>query len=190
MEFTDFPDEIIIVIVEFIKPGNGYYDYEMTRCKDEQKGFPLLYSVYDLVCTCKRFDFLRYESFLIYDDGIYDELYRSVNYLGLCNGPQYRRYYGIWSGYIDEEITIKCVMERSNYGYYNILEEECDMEDTEFEKLCSEIYQSFNDLEILEFIHDYENKKKKGKIILIRKQFPKLNIPRLEEIIKLNCIKK
>lgn len=67
MELIDFPDEIIIIIVQFIEPEFYYYNYAFRKFGDNQNIFSILFSIYNLVYTCKRFDFLRHKSYLIFN---------------------------------------------------------------------------------------------------------------------------
>ena len=171
MEFTDLPDEIIIIIAQFIEPKYEYRFVSLKRC---YLHFSALLSIYDLVCTCKRFNFLRNESFLIFDEGHLCDYHMSVNYLGFVNGPCYIRYRNKWFGYEDKKIVV-VFDDVISKKYINL----------NYEELCSEMYQNFGDQEILKFIHECENRKNM-QVMLIRKRFPELKyeISQLEQMIK------
>ena len=193
MELIDFPDEIIIMIAQFIEPEYKYHYVSIKRWKN--KHFSPLLSIYDLVCTCKRFDFLRHESFLIFNKGSYYDDYISVNYLGLTNGPHYIRLRRIfkWIGYQDNKIKIKFYMEKYCVSYYKIQVQGClyDLRELDHEKLWAEIYKDFNDQGILKFIDECENRKNMC-VMLIRKQFYKLGIKKsqIRKIVKFYLLNK
>ena len=185
MELINLPDELLVIIVQFIESMVHYYNIDLKmHCKHQAFTCHELFSVYDLVCTCKRFEFLKYKKYLILrcDDDIF--LYTTVNYMGLIDGPQYWKLYceDIWYGYINDKIKIT-----GNYNGCEIVNKKYYFEELDYDGLCSKIYEKFDDQEILNFMHNLEYKTKEPrKEMLIRKQFPKLDldIPRLKNLIK------
>ena len=150
-----------------------YYNYELNRWNNEMQ-WPELFGIYDLVCTCKKFEFIKSYSFLIHYDmgGEYDDVFCSVNYLGVKNGPSYWKINKKWSGYVDDIYEMRPKMPASNYGYYVIDCVKYDFDDLNFDMFFDEIYQNFHDDEIINF-----TKKQNGKkIMMIRKSFPTIKI--------------
>ena len=83
MSLTDIPEGIIIRICKFMKPiEDDFYS-------DEKDGYfsERLIHIYKLIRTCKSFDYLKNYSFLMYHSyGEYDDIFCSVNYLGISKG--------------------------------------------------------------------------------------------------------
>lgn len=185
MEFIYLPDEIIIMIAQFIGPTK-YNHVCLKRWTHEV--FPQLLSIYDLVCTCKRFEFLRHETFLIFNKPYIINHFKSVNYLGFYNGPCYGRHCNNWFFYGDKKTIVAHYSINIDNTNYNVLGKKENRHDIDFKKLCSEIYQGFNDQEILKFVKECENQQNM-RVMLIRKRFPKLEIKKsqIRKIIQ-SCI--
>ena len=148
MELINLPDKLLVIIVQFIKSNVEYYNINLKKHQDFT--YHELFSVYDLVCTYKRFEFLKYEKYLILrcDDDIFT--YITVNYMGLIDGPQYwklanpffikkrikpittssaRKLYceDIWFGYICGKIKIT-----GNYNGFKIMNKKYDFEELDY----------------------------------------------------------
>ena len=174
MSLTDIPEDVIILICQFMKPIQDYfYSYEKNSYVYDR-----MIHIYKLIRTCKSFGYLKNYSFLMYHTyGEYDDIFCSVNYLGVYNGPQYWRICGQWSGYKDNENDLYTVMEASNYGYHIVHAKKYEFADLNFEDMINDIYEKkFHDKEIIDYVGAWP----KVNYTIIRKSFPVINISQKE----------
>lgn len=167
----DLPQEIIILICQYMKADTSYYEYGLNRWHGLQ--YQEMFNIYDLVSTCTSFGFLKDYSFLLCIEGEYDDIFPVINYLGDANCMEYRKFQGEYSGYCDDIHEIYVRMPASNYGYYMINDVKYEFDDIDYDNLFVDVYKNFDDQEIIKFLNDL-SKSQFG--LLIRKSFPKINI--------------
>jgi hypothetical protein len=180
------PNDVIILICEYIDPYyccSTWHDYNIsTFC---------CCSIRTLYLTSKRFHFLSEYKYLIPKHSEYGATFTCVNYLGIHDGAQYMIYDNHYSGYVEKYngITFKQIhVVILNAPYYVINDKvyccPYDVEEKIYIKLCSNIYEKFNDNEILNFIWEKNFDKK----ILVRKHFPTINYQIRARDIKLEMV--
>lgn len=173
MSLFNLPNEIIILICEYIEVNDDYYNNKLFRWQEDQ--YHSLFPIYDLVSSSKRFSFLKNKLFLILIETEHDNIARVVNYMGKKCGPEYW-WIGFWSGYRDKNTNIYIKMVWF-YEFYKIINdislEIC--ENIDFYKLCGLVYKNFNDQEIKKFVKG-KQKRTLYKNVLIRNKFPLINL--------------
>lgn len=172
---TDIPEDIIILICQYIKP----IEYTSLRYVTNHYYWKKLFYIQNLIRACKSFAYIKNYSFLVHrDSGEYgDNEFCSVNFLGIYNGPRYRTMYNEWVAYIDDKNNLYTVTK--NHGYHVINTKRYNLFDINFGAMLDDIYkEKFHDKEIIDYIKS--SWLLPPNYIIIRKSFPPINMTQKE----------
>lgn len=174
MSFLDLPNEVIILICQYGKIDKNCIIN--VPYKDMQ-----LESIHNLVSSCKHFGFLKKMSYLVHanDDNYRNEkVFKSVNYYGNTNGPDYLMRGDHYVGYADEKCTLSRFWWKNDFDTLYWAHGDDDDDDTDIFHwidvigLFKELYTNVKDVDVTEFLLTNRN----NYSILIGDSFPKINV--------------